>query len=693
MVSVTVGDNSDGPAGVQTWTAIDGEGLVAQGRVAGAPDDVLTLDAAGGPQATAIVGTDVDGGRFASFLLTSTDRVTWTHVELDDATRSAQLGSVGVDATRIVAAGTGLNGRAPAAAVHTLGGATTTTNLTAPGDGQSLTISGVAVNGDHIVIVGALGPDGDVTRPIAYTSTDGGAAFTGPTEIASEPGEVSGVVWTGTEYLATGGAKESGWNRPAAWASADGVTWAREHVEFFGDETSDAGWGSDSADSTLRKPSVVDGKVAVAIDHDDSTWSYATLRDADGTWLPIPYWTAVMKGVGVSSSAVPWGDDGLIVVTQHWKAATQTFMKPGDVTQREITSFDAPFVIGDVHDLGGQIGISAYKPALVVDEGGGWRHTSDPGSYAFAPDGGIVEEAWGPADLATHNSPVTAADEETGSAVVAAGTTDDTGFPMHAWTRQGPEGEWQPAVGIDQNQQTFQNPTALGKTAHGWILAATTARTGAYDDARTATVWTSPDGLTWERAKGHFATDVGRGSGISDICELPDTPVAVGWSEDSAGVTHATAWKVVDGAWHLLTLTDSPGAKFTSCTVTEAGVRIAGNDGSRDKSWDTADLTSYTTAETLDEGSSRNATVEVPGGYVATGAVTTADFTGPVLWLSADGEEWDWIKIPSQSPTDWAQVHLAGEGLLVTATSGYHWAGGNQAWSVPDIGATLKALA
>jgi hypothetical protein len=56
----------------------------------------------------------------------------------------------------------------------------------------------------------------------------------------------------------------------------------------------------------------------------------------------------------------------------------------------------------------------------------------------------------------------------------------------------------------------------------------------------------------------------------------------------------------------------------------------------------------------------------VPGGFAASGSLTNETFSGPVVWLSADGSEWSPVSVPSQRPGSTFDVAPYGDDLVVT---------------------------
>ena len=388
--------------------------------------------------------------------------------------------------------------------------------------------------------------------------------------------------------------------------------------------------------------------------------------------------SAVRTGMGISA-VVEEGGSVAEILTLDGQAPTKTVL----ANWVHVVGYSSLSELTDA--VGVAAGQSAFSFVWNDDGSYSWRSFINPSLYTFTK-GAFAEHPWGPSDLATHSGPVTGTDKASGTSVIAAtGTTADS-FPMHAWVKP-KDGAWQPVVGIDE--APYQEPTVIEKTSAGWLMAATVAQTIVFSDARIASLWSSADGVTWTNAPGRFQTDSGQKSEISAICELPDGPIAVGWANDADKISHATAWKMENGQWTPYLLKNDSGSTFSSCVATSKGVRIAGSNGAQNVTWNTSDLKTYPVVETLDRGISRDASVKVDDGFAAAGRVENETYTGPVLWFSADGTTWKWVRIPTATRSADVKISPIGGDLLVTAQTDYN----AQAWTVPDIAAALRALA
>lgn len=78
----------------------------------------------------------------------------------------------------------------------------------------------------------------------------------------------------------------------------------------------------------------------------------------------------------------------------------------------------------------------------------------------------------------------------------------------------------------------------------------------------------------------------------------------------------------------------------------------------------------------------------VPGGFAAFGSIDTADYVGPVLWLSRDGVAWRSVPVPTRTTTTSAVMHATGADLLVIAST----PSGEEAFIVHDIEEVLTQV-
>jgi hypothetical protein len=173
----------------------------------------------------------------------------------------------------------------------------------------------------------------------------------------------------------------------------------------------------------------------------------------------------------------------------------------------------------------------------------------------------------------------------------------------------------------------------------------------------TAAVWTSTDGLTWQRVPDDGAFGGPGNQGMRSVTSGPDGLVAVGWDEsDSAkSVPTAAVWTSPNGVtWTRelgggQALVSPDGAGMLSVTAGGPGYVAAGSvdeySGSTDAAvWTSPDGVTWTRVP--DDGSVFGGPQKqeifsvrpVPGGLVAVGA--DGNETAAAVWTSPDGTTW-----------------------------------------------------
>lgn len=79
---------------------------------------------------------------------------------------------------------------------------------------------------------------------------------------------------------------------------------------------------------------------------------------------------------------------------------------------------------------------------------------------------------------------------------------------------------------------------------------------------------------------------------------------------------------------------------------------------------------------------------QVPGGHLALGRLDASAHTGPVIWLSPDGQAWQWLPLPVNRPDAWALAPAVGSDVLMLSSSST----GSQAWRIPDVAAVIASI-
>jgi len=214
---------------------------------------------------------------------------------------------------------------------------------------------------------------------------------------------------------------------------------------------------------------------------------------------------------------------------------------------------------------------------------------------------------------------------------------------------------------------------------HGGWVAVGSVDAGA--DHRVAAIWTSPDGLAWERRTGESGF---LGTAAYGIATAGDRLVVVGSSvvgESGDVALPAVAWTSDDGsAW---TPVESPAfavGPMRAVAATPAGFVAVGFgiDDTRAAAWTSADGSTWTAVpeqpafEALGKPARMAAVASNGAGLVATGWKSDAGNGSGVVWRSADGTSWD--RVPDQvsmSGASLAGVAFAGDAPIVAGTTGY----------------------
>ncbi|HEY7811627.1 MAG TPA: hypothetical protein VIC62_00220, partial [Nakamurella sp.] len=197
----------------------------------GTPGSVQAVTAAGNSTLTVLAGQGWDAGATRPFVLTSTDRKSWTRVALPDSLAGYRPVAATADDDRVVVLAQEVRGAAAVIDVDRTG---TSQVHPLPGipDGQERDLTSIALAGGTVVVTGVQGAD-LVGAPQVIRSTDGGRTWAEPGAIADgAEATINGVTVVGGGFLATGskpatGEGETG-KRATAWFSTDAVTWTAE---------------------------------------------------------------------------------------------------------------------------------------------------------------------------------------------------------------------------------------------------------------------------------------------------------------------------------------------------------------------------------------------------------------------------------------------------------------------------------
>jgi hypothetical protein len=267
-----------------------------------------------------------------------------------------------------------------------------------------------------------------------------------------------------------------------------------------------------------------------------------------------------------------------------------------------------------------------------------------------------------------------------------------------SWTRT-PE---DPAIYGDSATQTSAM-AGVAETSHGLVAVGAmefwTLDEEGVEQSVTIhpAVWTSGDGITWERTWEGAGTVVAPDDyqevtpSMDAVVEGPDgTLVAVGASLDSAGEPIAAVWLSDDGgSWERVepnTNVFSPGTVMIEVAHGDSGFVAVGADGPNVGIWRSLDGTTWTRVDTsagpFDGGGGLSSVAALDGGYVVVGPdpVFNSGSRWVTVWTSPDGATWDRVAHPAEGYA--TEVVVVDGGIVVSGgllgTDNFHaavWAG------------------
>lgn len=667
----------------------------------GVPGEPQRGTLAGTETVAALGGWTWAAGTIWPYLLTSTDRSTWTPVPLPGSLNSFAVTDVAVDGGRVVALAQG-GQRAAALIVVDQGAAAapTITALPALRTGEHRSLDGVAIAGDTIVLTGRQGPR--ATGPLlAFRSPDAGHSWAEPVTIsANDEATAWGVTHLPGGFLVTGNdliADDPGMSRQmAAWSSPDGIAWTAESVP----EPDRFRWPDQ--DAALGAPTATGDYALAVAGSSNSRSARIFLRQPTGRWIAIGETNQVADGTGRLGRAAPISEPsgpappGALMVTIGGAHGTVAGRMASGVWTSDVVpaAYRQPPTFTE--PVPGPLAVIRERVFLPFGDGG-FRTINRPQLIGLDGDA-LTVRSWDPAEAADAEDVEIGVDGSAQVLLSARMSDDDKTYPIIGWFRSAPGQAWRSATGFGADR--FESPGPIRRLGDRWVMSGHRAdRPGGTAQAM---VWTSADGVAWARADGDFA-DADRSSGIAEVCLDPvGRPIAVGWIRLTEAPATAAIWTERDGRWHRSTLPTEPavGSSFDTCGSIGGRLVIGGELDGESRRWtvDTGGGLRPIDPPVVDAPNQpRGRAAEpfrltgvrpVPGGYLAAGRLDTTQYTGRVLWLSADGARWTWVPVPTVEPNASLQVGADGGDVVVLSSSTNY----SQAWRIPDIASIIASI-
>jgi hypothetical protein len=667
----------------------------------GVPGDPQAANLAGNDVVTAIGGWTWEAGTIWPYLLSSTDRRTWTPIQLPETLPSYSVTYVVVDGGRVIALA---EGEQRSAAMIIVDPARTdeptVTFLPAAPPGVHRSFDGMAVAGDTVLLTGRQGATR--TGPLlAFRSADAGRSWADPVTVSADGrAEAWGVTHLPSGFVVTGNDPipddPKANRRMAAWSSPDGITWTAESIP----EPEHFRWpGHDAA---LGVPTAAGDYVLAVAGSSNSRSSRIFQRQPDGEWIAVAETNQVADAVGrlgrvapveqPSGSAAP----GALLVTVGGAHGTVVGQIASGVWATDVApaAYRDPPAFSEM--VSGRLAVVRQRQFLPFGDGG-YRTVQEPTPVGL--DGDVLTVLpWDPPGAADGDDVEIGVDGTAEVVVTNRLSEDEQTRPITGWFRSAAGQAWQPVSGFgEQASELLGEVSSLGGR---WILRGSRAdKTGGTHQGM---LWTSTDGATWSRAQGDFA-DGDRSSGIDRVClDGAGRGVAVGWIQLTQGTTTAAVWIEHDGRWQRSTLSTAPevSSSFSGCS-TVAGQLVVRGDLDGDTGRWTLDATGTIRPADppvvdapseprgdRDEPFELDDISTVPGGFMATGRLETTQYTGRVLWLSADGIRWTWLPVPAAEPDGRLLFSADGADVTVLANS----TNLSQAWRIPGIASVIASI-
>lgn len=628
----------------------------------------------GGAEVSAVVGTSFEERTLVSRVWRSTDRRAWAPVELpDDFALTYRVATGTVTADRVIVAGTAANKDAAVAIIDPdRVEYVKLPDITAP---EQRSLLAMAANGDSVVLVARVGPEGERGATVSYASSDGGVSWDSAETVIDEPQAfVAGVTWTGDRFVATGAAvSETGTGVvPSAWSSVDGADWAREEVPrppldsvFF---------IAEGVDVWLAKPTARDGWVHVVSGNLDSPRSGFYERSPEGVWTFTGV-SGVNAFPGTDGVALPVNDNDRAAVLSAFGTGLVTVgVAPREGDWREVARIGALEETSRVEALFNDVDRSLVQTERVRfrTEDGNFTGIPESKMYELRGEPVLQEVLWEPPEIGALTGTVVASD---GTSTVLLGSVfnpETSTAQGRGWFRAAADAPWVPVQGVEGGGDvTFHR---VLKGAQRWV-AVGEATSGEPDAPWRAEVWTSADGITWQAVGAGF-TDPGLASGALDVCPVPgegtsNGVMVVGFTTNEDDRRVPAVWRSGADGWQRVEadIFNSGEGTITRCASDEEVAVLAASTGGRGIVIRTEDGADFEGVFRTDFGSLLSNPVAVPGGFAAAGRFASEEASGPAVWLSADGRNWTARAVPSVTDGATLLVLPHGQDLVVTMGS------------------------
>lgn len=670
------------------------------------PGEPQSAALAGGESVAAVGGWTWEAGTIWPYLLTSTDRRTWTPVQLPQSLDGSWVSGVAVDGGRVAAIARNAGGDAATIVIDpTRTGQPEVTALPAVPDGQRRAVDAIAVKGDALVVTAEQGPPTGETTLLALHSPDAGRTWSESNPIGSgERRGLTGVTALPSGFLITGHDPipddPDRSVRAAAWFSPDGISWQAETVP----EPDGFRWKDHN--SGLGRPEAA-GEYALAVALSTSSrTSRLYQRQPTGEWIALAETNQVADDAGrggwVAPAVQPTGSGapGAVFMAIDGAHGTVIGTSASGVWATSVapTMYRDPPHFSELITGGPEWRMLTRQRQFLPFGNGGFRTVNEPALVGLSGDA-LAVLPWDPAQAGDFEDVEPASAGTAEVVLVGRLTENESARTISGWYRAGTGQPWQPVSGFgEQPDESMLEVIHIGDR---WILWGNTSDKVTGDVAQ-AMMWTSADGVSWSRAQGDFA-DGDRSSSIGRVCTDPaGRPAAVGWLLLTDELLTATMWSEQNGRWQRSTLPADPsvGSRFSWCGTVGGRLVIEGYQDGRRQRW-TVDATGafhpepdpvvdvvipdrHGFGDPIDLQEVRS----VPGGYLATGAIRTSTYSGPVLWLSADGTTWTWIPVPAAQPDPSVHVGVDGADLIVASGA----TNVSQAWRIPGIGSVIASI-